>query len=130
MLPIVKKMFLQRRYYFFLFWTTLLLGILSRKTNIIPLFTGDTLYAIMIYFGMRLILIHKSLKTAFGFALLFCYSIECQQLYKSEWILSIRNTTLGHYILGEGFLWSDLFWYTFGIGIVYFLVSFLKRKTT
>jgi hypothetical protein len=54
-------------------------------------------------------------------ALLFCYCIEFQQLYRAEWILNLRNSTLGHYVLGQGFLWSDLVFYTIGITVAYFM---------
>ena len=48
-------------------------------------------------------------------ALLFCFCIEFLQLYRAQWIVSIRKTTLGHYALGQGFMWSDLVYYTIGI---------------
>ena len=100
------------------FWITILilvLGILSRKTIIIPLFVGDILYAFLIYFGLRFLFPHfKIIKTTI-FALLFCISIELFQLYKASWIITIRNTTLGHYILGQGFLWIDIISYTIAV---------------
>lgn len=60
--------------------------------------------------------------------LLFCYIIEFQQLYHSSWIVAIRNTTLGHYALGEGFLWSDILCYTFGIAFAFFIDTILLKK--
>ncbi|WP_330656044.1 ribosomal maturation YjgA family protein [Alkaliphilus flagellatus] len=50
-------------------------------------------------------------------SLLFFFSIEVSQLYQSQWINTIRNTTIGRLILGYGFLWSDLLAYTVGIAI-------------
>jgi hypothetical protein len=49
--------------------------------------------------------------------ILFCYIIELSQLYHSNWIDAIRQTTLGGLVLGYGFLWSDLLAYTIGVGI-------------
>ena len=48
-------------------------------------------------------------------SLLTCYCIEFLQLYQSEWIIAIRKTLFGRYVLGQGFLWSDILAYTFGI---------------
>jgi hypothetical protein len=95
----------------------------------VPTFFGDTLYAVMIYFGMRMFFINLNLKKTAILALLFCFSIEFLQLYNAEWMLEIRRTTLGHYALGQGFLWSDLGYYTLGI-IMAFLIdfNFIKRN--
>lgn len=105
----------------------MLLGILSRKINGIPLFIGDIFYAVMLYFGSSMIFINSNKQIKILFPLLLCYLIELQQLYNAEWINAIRNTTLGHYILGQGFLWSDLVCYTFGVGVA-FLIDFKILK--
>lgn len=114
--------------YFILIISTIILGILSRKIEGVPTFFGDTLYAIMAYFGMRLLFIKKSLKKALALALMFCFCIELLQLYQAEWLLSIRRTTLGHYVLGQGFLWSDLFFYTLGITIAFGMDSSWNKE--
>ena len=103
------------------------LGILSRKVNGIPLFIGDILYDVMIYFGCRLIFINGSNYRKIIIPLLLCYAIELQQLYNAEWIIGIRNTTLGHYVLGQGFLWSDLLCYTAGV-VMAFWIDILLLK--
>lgn len=107
--------------YLLLIIVIICLGILSRKVSHIPLFIGDFLYATLIYFGLRfLFLNHKKEVIAF-IGLLLCFSIELSQLIQGiEWLNSIRKTQLGHYILGEGFLWSDIIAYIFGIVISYF----------
>lgn len=110
-----------RTFYFFITLLVVLLGILSRKTEDIPLFIGDGLYAVMVYFGFRMIFIHANRFFKIALPLLFCVLIELQQLYNAEWIVSLRNTTFGHYVLGQGFLWSDLVCYAFGIVIAFFI---------
>ena len=105
----------------------LFLGIVSRKINGIPTFIGDTLYAVMVYFGMRFLFLSLSQIKSILLALLFCYCIEFQQLYRAEWILNIRNTTSGHYVLGQGFLWSDLGFYTLGVAVAYVMDRFLFK---
>jgi len=109
--------------YFIIIVSVIIFGIVSRKIDGIPTFFGDTLYAVMVYFGMRLLFIYNSSKMAIVLALIFCFCIEFLQLYRAEWMLAIRRTTLGHYALGQGFLWSDLVYYTLGI-IIAFLIDF------
>jgi hypothetical protein len=97
-----------------------LLGIGSRKTNLFPFFIGDILYAILIYFGMRFLFIHWKLQTIFALCLSFCFFIEISQLFQYDWLLELRKTTFGKYVLGQGFLWSDLICYTLGSTLAYF----------
>lgn len=115
--------------YFILMLIAIALGITSRKVEGVPTFFGDSLYAIMVYFGMRMLFINFNIKKIALLALLFCFGIEFLQLYDAEWMLAIRRTTLGHYVLGQGFLWSDLGFYTIGI-IIAFLIDFnlVKRN--
>lgn len=114
--------------YFVLIIITILLGILSRKIDGVPTFFGDTLYAVMVYFGMRMLFINLNLKKTAVLALLFCFAIEFLQLYSAEWMLEIRRTTLGHYALGQGFLWSDLVYYSLGILIGFWIDNNLIIK--
>jgi hypothetical protein len=111
--------------YFILFFCTILIGILSRKISFIPLWIGDALYAVMIYFLVRIFLPMKKAFIVALFSLLICYCIEFLQLYQAEWIIELRKTFFGRYVLGQGFLWSDILAYTFGIAVV-----FLIEKTT
>lgn len=101
--------------YFIIAIFVLTLGVFSRKVNGIPLFFGDILYAVMVYFGCRMIFISSNNVLKILLPLIFCYLIELQQLFKVSWLVEIRNTTLGHYALGQGFLWSDLVLYSVGV---------------
>ena len=106
--------------YFILILLVMILGILSRKIPDIPLFIGDVLYAVLIYFGLRFILIDFKKATSLLLSLLFCFGIEILQLVQIDWLIAIRKTTLGHYILGEGFLWLDLLCYVVGSSTTYY----------
>jgi hypothetical protein len=97
------------------------LGILSRQISAVPLFVGDILYAVMVYFGCRVLFVHFVHSKKIIVPLVICYLIELQQLSDASWLVSIRNTTLGHYALGQGFLWSDLVCYAVGVGIGFLL---------
>jgi hypothetical protein len=115
--------------YFILVLIIICLGITSRIIEGVPTFFGDTLYAVMIYFGMRLVFINLNIKKTAILALVFCFAIEFLQLYDAEWMLKIRRTTLGHYVLGQGFLWSDLGYYTLGILLAFAIdLSRIKRN--
>ncbi len=90
-------------------------GLVSRKMAFIPLWLGDALWAVMIYLLMRMIFIHTCIIKIAAWSLTFCFAIEISQVYQAPWINHIRSTLIGHLILGQGFLWSDLIAYTVGI---------------
>lgn len=101
--------------YFLLIIVTIITGLLSRHYSVIPLFIGDVLWALMVYFIMRFIFIGASIKTVTIYSLLFCYAIEFSQLYKAPWIDNLRHTLFGGLVLGDAFLWGDLLSYSIGI---------------
>jgi hypothetical protein len=110
-------MFKTRISYFLLITLTIIAGLLSRHFKAIPLFIGDILWALMVYFIMRFLLTGKQVKFSVIASLIFCFAIEFSQLYKAPWINNLRHTLLGRLVLGEGFLWTDLLCYVVGIGI-------------
>lgn len=116
-----------RIYYFLLFVFIIFLGILSRKISFIPLWIGDFLYAVMIYALVRIFFPVKKASLIVLLSLLICYSIEFLQLYQGEWMIELRKTLFGRYVLGQGFLWSDILAYTFGI-ITAFIIEKLILK--
>jgi hypothetical protein len=79
-------------------------------------YAGDTLWALVAFLGIGLVLPRVATWRIAGLALIFSILIEISQLYHAPWINSIRQTTLGALVLGRGFLWSDLACY--GAGIV------------
>ena len=109
---------------------TIIAGIFSRKIAFIPLFIGDLLYAVMVYFGIRFLFICLNKIKSVIVALLICYSIELLQLYNAEWIVELRATIFGRYVLGQGFLWTDIVAYSFGIILGYYIeiVVFNKKS--
>ena len=114
--------------YFILALLTIVSGIASRKIVGIPLLMGDILYAVLVYFGFRWLLVKSKAPWQIGLPLLFCFAIEIQQLSTAAALVAIRETTLGHYVLGQGFLWSDLLCYTMGIGLGYVIDQFYIQR--
>ncbi|MEG0671925.1 DUF2809 domain-containing protein [Clostridium sp.] len=111
----------------------IIFGLLSRKyAYYIPLviskYSGDTLWALMIYLGFGFLLSKSKIKYVAIGALIFSYGIELSQLYQGQWINVLRDTTIGGLILGHGFLFSDLICYTVGIAIGIIFEVILERK--
>lgn len=121
-----------RLLYLILTIIVMILGLLSRKISglpkIIELYSGDILWALMIFLIIAFIFNKKSTIFIISWAIIFSYSIEISQLYHAPWIDAIRNTTLGGLILGFGFLWSDLICYTIGIIIGIIIEKLLNKK--
>ncbi|PSK94353.1 DUF2809 domain-containing protein [Taibaiella chishuiensis] len=90
-------------------------GLLSRKIAVIPLATGDALWATMIYFILRCLMPQQPIKRTALFSVLLCFAVEASQAYHAPWIDAIRSTLPGRLVLGQGFLWSDLPAYVLGV---------------
>ena len=103
-----------------------MLGLLSRKFSVIPLWVGDVLWATMVYFMLRFFLLSASIQKIALISILISYAVEFSQIYKAEWINNLRHTFAGRMILGETFLWGDLVSYTAGILIGVFIDTAIK----
>ncbi|WP_082198264.1 MULTISPECIES: DUF2809 domain-containing protein [Bacillales] len=111
----------------------MILGFSSRRyADMLPVFVaehaGDALWASMIYFGIRLLWVRKSLLWAALVGILFCFGIEFSQLYQAEWIQAIRSTFLGALVLGSGFLTIDLVRYSVGVAVSLLLDRYFGRQ--
>ena len=117
--------------YFFITITVLLTGLASRRFSVAGSFIhdylGDALWAAMIYCGMRCLFTRMSRQNTAIAALSFCFFIELTQLNQSEWLNTLRHSTLGGLVLGAGFLWSDVLMYTIGVGFAYFFDDFVGK---
>ena len=106
------------------------LGLLSRKIAVVPFFVGDMLYAMMMVALFRLVLIAKPIWTVCILSLILCFSIECSQILTYDWLVQLRATLPGRMILGQGFLWSDLFAYTVGTILFGIFILYLEKRIT
>ena len=109
-----------RGIYFILILVTMVLGISSRKfgaylPEFLSTYAGDTLWALMVFWGFGFLFARTSTVKIMLAALAFSYMIEFSQLYQADWINNLRHTMLGGLVLGFGFLWSDLVCYTVGV---------------
>lgn len=116
-------------------WTSLIvlavaLGLGSRRfgrslPDFLAAYAGDTLWALVVFLGLGLLLRRASTWALALAALTFSGLIELSQLYHAPWIDSIRRTTPGGLVLGFGFLWSDLACYAVGVGFGCFVEAAL-----
>lgn len=111
----------RRVQYFMLICVIIILGLVSREISFVPLFIGDVLWGIMIFFIIQFLFIDIDIKALFLASLMICYMVEISQLYQVEWLNKIRMTTPGRLVLGQGFLWSDIISYTVGIASATFI---------
>lgn len=101
---------------------TLIVGLASRKFSeqlpvILAIYSGDTLWAMMLFLVVSTILVDRSIYHRMLIAVVIATLVEISQLYQASWINSIRQTTLGGLVLGHGFLWTDLICYASGIAL-------------
>ena len=103
------------------------LGLLSRRVRFVPAACGDALWAMMVYCCFRIVLIRKPMVISAAAALIASFAVEFSQMLKPDWLVKIRSTFLGHMLLGQGFLWSDLLAYTIGIAVIYGLTALIRK---
>ena len=118
----------KRVVYFILITIIIVLGLLSRKYSVIPLWVGDVFWATMIYFMLRFFLVSASVRKIALISIIISYAIEFSQLYKAGWIDNLRHTFFGRMILGETFFWGDLLSYTAGILVGVFIDLAIKNS--
>jgi hypothetical protein len=96
------------------------LGLPARLIPTLPswyiLYFGDFLWAMLVFFLYGL-LFRLTTKYTFCIALITACLIEVSQLFHPAWLEYLRSIRLLAFVLGFGFLWSDLVAYTLGISL-------------
>ena len=108
--------------YFLIAVVVLVTGLASRRfrshlPHFLAEYAGDTLWALMVYLVVSLLLAGRPIVVRAIIALVLAFLVEISQLYHAPWIDAIRQTTLGGLVLGFGFLWTDLICYSVGIAL-------------
>ncbi|MBR1667763.1 MAG: DUF2809 domain-containing protein [Bacteroidaceae bacterium] len=104
------------------------IGLYSRRLSWIPDETGDALWAMMVFCLWRIILARKGLKLIAIISLAHSFLVEFSQMIRWHWLVSFRNTFIGHMMLGQGFLWIDLLAYLIGIVIIYWVFRGIEQR--
>lgn len=99
---------------------TIALGLASRRFPMwqpvwVATYAGDVLWATMVYWWLALIAPGARTVVLAGCSLAIAWGVEFSQLLHAPWFDSLRATTPGALVLGQGFLWSDLVCYTVGV---------------
>ncbi|MDO4201873.1 MAG: DUF2809 domain-containing protein [Bacteroidales bacterium] len=105
------------------------LGLYSRHLKWIPKETGDALWAMMVFCLWRIILVKQSLRLVAIISLTHSFLVEFSQILRWSWLVSFRSTFIGHMMLGQGFLWTDLLAYLIGILIIFCLFQSMERNS-
>ena len=106
----------------------IVIGLLSRRVSFVPQCFGDALWAVVMYCCWRIVLVKRPPYVAALFALVTSFAVEFSQLIRWRWLVELRSTKIGHLLLGQGFLWSDLAAYTVGIAAA-LLCTMAVRKS-
>jgi hypothetical protein len=88
---------------------------------------GDALWASMIVWWISALAPRAPLAIRIAAALATCVAVECSQLYHTATLDAVRQTTLGHLVLGSGFDARDLLAYTAGVLLAGLLDRVLHR---
>lgn len=93
-------------------------------------YAGDTLWAVTCFFVGRLLLIRSP-----GFVLgigtlMVTIGIEISQLWKPEWLETIREKPIFGFLLGRTFLWSDVACLVVGVGVAVCVDRFFVAKSS
>ncbi|MDD1608270.1 MAG: DUF2809 domain-containing protein [Methylococcaceae bacterium] len=108
------------------------IGIASRKfSGLFPLFLGkypgDALWALMVFLLIGLLCPALCTYQTALFAVAISFTVEFSQLYQALWINTIRQTTLGHLVLGSHFHTVDLLAYLLGVSFGAILEWLLRQ---
>jgi hypothetical protein len=76
---------------------------------------GDALWAMMITWGLGMVIPYGPSLRRGAIALAICYIVEFSQLYRTPLLDAARNTRLGQLTLGSGFDARDLLAYACGV---------------
>ncbi len=86
---------------------------------LIQQYGGDTIWAGMFLFFLRMIFLQTPLWKLAAVAYAMGVADELSQLYRAPRANEIRQTTFGRLLFGAGFLWSDILCYAVGIGLAF-----------
>lgn len=101
-------------------------GFMSRKVAFLPHSLGDALWAVMVFCCLRMFFCRISLDKVAVAALAISFADELFQLVQWPWLNEVRETAVGHLILGQGFRWNDMLAYILGIGTAWLIARIFE----
>lgn len=111
------------------------LGLLARWHGLglpreVAKYGGSILWAMMVYFGLRAIVLRWSIFVAAMVAAVLAALGEATQLISIPWFDALRETTLGHLVFGRTFAVEDIVAYWIGILIAALGEWIVRRRRT
>lgn len=91
-------------------------------------FGGDTLWASATYVLLALLRPSAPPFELFLTTVVLAVIVETSQLIQAEWLVRLRHTFPFGYLLGYGFLWSDLLCYTAGAFLAYIPDRLIRER--
>lgn len=73
---------------------------ISRRLSFLSAELGDGLWAVAVYLSFRLLFLRPSVKCLALMSLVTSFAVEFSQLIQTPWLVAVRQTTLGHLLLG------------------------------
>ena len=112
---------------------TIALGLASRRfaselPSFVARYAGDTLWASAAYWALGVASPGLAMRARATIALAIAVAVELSQLYHAPWLDAIRRTRPGAWLLGFGFLWSDLACYVVGVILAVAIDRALRRS--
>ena|SRR5208337_4297803 len=109
-----------RTFYALLVVGTIAAGLATRSAlfYVPPIFgkyPGDCLWAAMMFWGVGMIFPALSTFRTAGLVILICFIVETMKLLPWDWLSSMRQTALGHLVLGRAFTWQNYIAYSVGV---------------
>ena len=80
-------------------------------------YPGDALWALMVYFGWRVLQPRARRRDVALRALATSAIVEIAKLWQAPWLVAFRHTTVGHLLLGHVFSWQNLAAYGVGVTV-------------
>lgn len=91
-------------------------------------YPGDCLWAVMVFFGLGVIFPRLTTLRLACLALAFSFTIETLKLCPWSWLSSMRQTAIGHLVLGRVFTWQNYLAYSIGIACASIVEAMSLRK--
>ena len=111
-------------------FSTILLGLASRRYPVFGNYPGDALWATLVGLGWALIFPSANLLKIATLSLGTCLVVEFSQLYHAPWLDQLRSTLPGRLVLGSGFDPFDLVAYTIGTFVALLALKRLRTCST
>lgn len=89
---------------------------------------GDVLWAVELYLVLRVVAPGARPRRTAVWCLVLATLDEASQAIHTPWLDAVRATTLGHLVLGRGFVWLDLLWYALGTGLAWALDARVEAR--